>query len=434
MARSPSKKSKKLKYDPRVVGALAAGVDTLDEVERYGEAAAWLAGKDLDLATLPPQLALSAIEAAVRTRNVARLQSLEGADKELRKLSRAGLHRLKASGVEVEPARAASTFTLGREEVTVPPRAFITHADEQGYSEFVLGVTDAEGSCVLMGWFGGAEGFRELSHGHVSRSSLRKLVREVDEQIAHMVEVPFTEALHHILPSVELATKLNGHAPHDWDHFATHLTEEWLSEAKAAAPLGKLPEHAEEGQLDATAALAQHPWFNTWPVSDGALNEAYGAFFGAMGAAADAAEAAEEPEEEEAQAKPVEGGAEPAEEGAEDSAVEESAQRAAMDEGLNKAAQRVLDDAGVREEWLRRARLAATLAKGSQDKELFETVRHLTVALEQGMGGDKLGLSTGVLQSRVIQQAISGMQSMGGLNGEPEWESMGGLNGEPEWE
>ncbi|MCB9762326.1 MAG: hypothetical protein H6739_21180 [Alphaproteobacteria bacterium] len=372
-------------YDPQVASALATGQPAPEDVAQFDSAAAWLAEGTPSLDTVPLPLALAAIEAAIRVQAVERLLALDSAPKALRKAARAGLHRLKAGGVDVrQPARRAASFTLGREQINVPPRAFLTPADLHGYAQFVLGVTDDEGSCVLMGAFGGPEGFREVNHGHVSRSSLRKLIDEVNEQIPLMIEVPFDEALHHILPSVDRYAQLHGGAPHDWAHFSEHLDAATLDAARLVDPIGALPETPDPEHLESTLALATHPWFSFWPVTESTVGDALGVLFEAVAGPA------------------------PAE--SDDDAAEPSPDAPGQEERMNAAlaelAGRVLDDPEVRAEWQRRVGLSATLARGAEDTRVLELSRHLMAALRGDTDPASIGLTQGALQSRLASMAM----------------------------
>ena len=337
-----------MKYDKTIVEALVSGAG-------QDEARAWLDAAEGDPASWNPTLAGSAIEAAVRLQKVGLLQSLERAPKALKKAARRGLHKLKSQGVTVE-ATAPKAFSLKREAVNVPPVAFLGPPDVEGYSEFFLGFTDAEGTCCTMGRFGGSEGLRSLSHGHISRSALRKMQKDMGEILT---PVPFTEALHHILPSVETFTGLTGQAPHDWEHFETHIPAALMEEARK----NPLPS-AEDADVGGSSALPADIWFAMWPVSDAAISKVVGAF-------ASRAESGEETD-----LAPL----------------------------LEDAAEEALSD-DIRAEWVRRARLAATAARARGEQHLMDSALRLEKALNEGTSARDIPLVTAMLQANVAMLA-----------------------------
>jgi hypothetical protein len=120
------------KINKRLAESLASGA-TLPEVPGYDQAAAWLKGEGAGLEGLDHELALAAVEAAVKQKNGALLLELESASKALKKAGRAGLHRLRSAGVVVEEAKRQGTvFTLGRDEEMPPPRAALTPLSPRG--------------------------------------------------------------------------------------------------------------------------------------------------------------------------------------------------------------------------------------------------------------------------------------------------------------
>ena len=161
------------KFDKKLALALSNG-------EGDAAALAWLDGTG-SIQDVDPGMAMNAIQAAVAQQKVALLQGLEKAPKVLRKAARLGLHQLKSQGVNVQAAPSRS-FGLKGAEIDPDPTALLGPADQDGYSEFLLGWTDAEGTCILMGRFGGTEGMRDLSHGHASRGELRRMLREMQEE------------------------------------------------------------------------------------------------------------------------------------------------------------------------------------------------------------------------------------------------------------
>lgn len=345
-----------MKYDKTIVDALVsgAGVD---------EARHWLDSGDGDPGSWHATLAGSAIEAAIQLKLVDRLQSLERAPKELKKAARRGLHKLKSQGLTVTEA-APAAFALTREAIVVPPVAFLGPPDIEGYSEFFLAFTDAEGTCALMGRFGGSEGLRSVSHGHISRKSLRSMKQEMGQIL---VEVPFTEGLHHILPGVDTFAELRGGASHDWEHFATHVPEATFDQARQ----DPLPS-ADSAEVAGTSALPSDIWFAMWPVSDEAISQVVQAF------------------------------AERAESG-------ENTDLAPL---LEEAAEVALSES-IRAEWLRRSRLAASASRARGEEHLTSSALRLAKALEDGVSGKDIPLVTSMLQANVAMLAAQAQADPG---------------------
>ncbi len=345
-----------MKYDKTIVEALVsgAGVD---------EARQWLDTGEGDPASWNAVLAASTIEAAVQLKLAERLQSLDRAPKLLRKAARRGLHRLKSQGVHVAQD-APKAFSLTREQIQVPPVAFIGPPDMEGYSDFFLAYTDEEGTCCLMGRFGGHEGVRSLSHGHVSRSGVRKMKAEMAESL---VEVPFSEALHHILPAVDTFAALRGGPPHDWTHFSTHVPAALFD----AARQDPLPE-AEDADVAGSSALPADIWFAFWPVADEAISKVVQAF-----------------------AQRVEAG--------------EDGDLAPL---LEDAAGMALSDS-LRAEWLRRSRLAATASRCRGEEHLSKAALSLAKALKDGVSGQDIPLVISTLQANVAMLAAQAQSQPG---------------------
>lgn len=303
------------KFDKTVVDALANG---------QGDAAAlaWLDGTG-PIQDLDPGMAMNAIQAAVALQKVALLQSLEKAPKVLRKAARLGLHKLKSQGVSIQDVPSRS-FGLKGAEIDPDPTALIGPADQEGYSEFLLGWTDAEGTCILMGRFGGPEGMRDLSHGHSSRGELRRMLREMNEQAPYMTRMPFGSAMQFVLPAVERVRELTGGVPHDWEHFAGHVPADKLQGVAGPA--------VQEADVDTDAlqgshALVNHPWFALWPVETDLVQRMVGQL----------AQAIDAPESDE----PSEG------------------EVTDMTQILSELAAEGLDNPVIRTEWARRAAMAA---------------------------------------------------------------------------
>ncbi|MCP4809224.1 MAG: hypothetical protein GY913_12585 [Proteobacteria bacterium] len=332
---------KKNRWDKAVVEALVAG---------NGDEAvlAWLAGTGA-LETSDVTLGLSAVEAAVQTGAVAPLQSIGAVHKDVTKAAKKGLHRLKSKGIEVADApRAKSSFTLASDTSSIPPVAMFGPPTVEGYSEFVLSCTDDEGTCVLMGAFGGKEGIRNLTHGHVSRKQLRDLRKEIGQQSA-MVELPFTEAMSHLLPSIDRVQALTGKLPHDWDHFVTHVPAGTLDAARTHDALSGVEPSPD---MEGTSALSMHPWFQLWPVASDAIEEVVTKLSTKM----------------------------------EEDSGDDGEETPSMHADLAAASAKALDGDGIRDEWVRRARLATSVAKAAGDDTLASTAA--AIANHVGSGGD----------------------------------------------
>lgn len=394
------------KYDARIAGALAAGTPNLEGVDGYPAALAWLSAGTGDLSGVPETVALSAIEAAVRLRKSDRLAALENGPKAMRKAGRAGLHRLKAAGVVVEAPRQAASFTLSAETVNVPPRAVMSHPDISGLSQIAMACTDAEGTCAVIGVFGGAEGVRKLEHGHLSRGSARKFFEELTAQQG-VLEVPFAHALHHALANIEVA-RAKGAVPHEWDHFSEHLTAQHLAAAAAYSPLGELPEVAEEGRLEASDALEPLLGGIPWSVSSAAFH-ALDAALEPMHLADSVAEAINENEDLEAKFLDHVSGNEPAEAQDEAGEAQDAAELDAPDDGENTfmdairtASAKVLDDADVRADWQSRLELFATLFRRIGATENLTDLQHIAAALRDNVPAERIGLSRAMIRTALF--------------------------------
>ena len=128
------------------------------------------------LASLPnPQ---AAIAAAAELGNVRALQSVQ-APKDLRKAAAAALHKLKSKGMKVEEAPPPRAFTLTKEIVDLPSRAFFGLPDLEGDMELLLTTSDASGNCAL-GIILGAGRVKEVRHAHLGRGELREVWKQAE--------------------------------------------------------------------------------------------------------------------------------------------------------------------------------------------------------------------------------------------------------------
>jgi hypothetical protein len=356
-----AKNKKKARWDSAQVEALVSGGGD-------ATARAWLDGQgDLDG---DASLVLSAIEAAVKLQAVAPLQALDAGPH--KKLGRKALHRLRTAGVEVEAPRAQTSFSLARERITVEPVAYVGPPDPDGYSEFMLAYTDEEGTCAVMGWFGGPRGIRNTSHGHLTRTGLRELSRDL-QAAPHLVRLPFIEALAHILPAAAQAEAVEGHPPHDWEHFVTHVPQATLTASLTHDAARSRAEAVDAEQLKGSSHLASNPWFQLWPVAPEAMEQVVTQLAAKM----------DEPDGEDG---------EPAD----------------MMSELSAAAETALS--GMREEWARRARLAATACDALGDSDGATTAAMIALAIEADMPASELPLVERTLQMQIGWMAQQQMQ------------------------
>lgn len=196
-------------------------------VDRSGDAAlvAWAHHGTGSLAALTaPELAIAA---AGELGNVAALQSVTE-PKALRKAAAIALHRIKSRGVKVEDLPSARSFTLAREVLDIPPRAFFGAPNAMGNCHMLLTGTNFEGSCIMELIIGGPK--VQDQHGHASRSELRAFWRDMEADPS-LTDVPFLAALH-------IADRVvSGKSIHGWDHFLSKLAPGTLAAARAVDPL-----------------------------------------------------------------------------------------------------------------------------------------------------------------------------------------------------
>lgn len=353
------------KFDKKIAAELAQG---------QGDAAAlaWLDGSG-NIQDMGPAMAMNAIQAAVLQQNVALLQSLESAPKVLRKAARLGLHKLKSQGVSVQEAAPSRSFGLKSAEIDPDPTALIGPADREGYSEFLLAWTDQVGTCILMGRFGGAEGMRDLSHGHSSRGELRRMLREMSEQVPYMTRMPFDDAMRFVLPAVERVRELSGGVPEGWEVFAGSVPPERLQPSQTApAPGGKVDTDALQG----SSALVNHPWFSLWPVETDLVQKMVGAL----------AQAMEAPESDD----PT------------DNEVTD------MTQILSDMAAEGLDNPEIRGEWVRRAAMASVACQARGEDYAAEMAANLHKALLSDVSAAQIPLVERNLQMTLGYMAQQG--------------------------
>ncbi len=221
--------------DPRLAAIL----------DRSGDPAtvAWAHNGTGDVASLAdPELAIAAAEALG---NAAALNGVT-APKPLRKAAAAALHKLRSRGVKVEAPVATRSFSLGKEEITIPPRAFLSLPDDDGDMQLLLTCTDDEGSCVFATIIGGPNGVREARHAHVNRGELRDVIRQTEAMKVH-AEIPFVAGLHY-------ADRLHAAKhEHGWEHFLEHVAPATLTSSRLLDPLLRLPPARDDEP-------EPHPW------------------------------------------------------------------------------------------------------------------------------------------------------------------------------
>lgn len=203
-------------------------------VDKSGDPAsvAWAHDGVGDIAKLPNPLA--AIAAAAQLGNARALQSVQ-APKDLRKAASAALHKLKSKGLKIEAIAAPRSFTLGKEDLDLPSRAFFGIPDLDGDMELLLTTSDATGNCALGVVFSAGQP-KEMRHAHVGRGELRDIWKQAEGR-KDLAEVPFTTGLHYV-------ERFAAGAPdykHDWHHFLEHVPQATLQAARTLDPLAKAP-------------------------------------------------------------------------------------------------------------------------------------------------------------------------------------------------
>ncbi|MEN9787688.1 MAG: hypothetical protein RLZZ299_2952 [Pseudomonadota bacterium] len=176
------------------------------------------------LASLPDPLA--AIEAAGLIGNLAALQAV-AAPKDLRKAAALALHKARSRGVMVPvPEARPVVFSLGRETVDVPSRAFLSLPDMDGDVELLLTCTDGEGTCALGVILGGTGDLREARHAHLTRGQLRETWKTAERR-SDLAELPFAAGLAMAMANPTLVRD------HAWTHFLEHVATPVLADAKS---------------------------------------------------------------------------------------------------------------------------------------------------------------------------------------------------------
>ena len=377
-------KKKTAKPNKAWVEALRASKAPESAPEGWAVAAEWLADGSGSLESLSPRLALSAVEAAAVEQRVPRLQVLEDSpDKELRKAARRALHRLRSAGVEITTAPQSNAFSLGAEIVEIPSRAFLGHPHQEGYAPFLLTATDAEGSCILAGEIGGAQGVRNTTHLHVTRRDLREVWKDAEGN-SDLTEVSFVTGMHFVKRGMASAQALSGRSPHDWEHFLGHISKGTQTAAQLLDPAEGLPTKLDESalaDLDEGKLLAEREWFRFWPVPE----EAISALFEDLSTAA-----------------------------ASDLAPSEEAQAQRREDAFEKAADQALADADFRRRWAEYLRISVAVLRAAGDEAKASEVHNLGLALGAGLPGHKLAPVLASLRFQTFKMA-SMMGQMDGM-------------------
>ncbi len=174
------------------------------------------------LASLPDPLA--AIEAAGKLGNIAALQAV-AAPKDLKKAAALALHKARSRGLTIVAPANPVAFSLGREVIDVPSRAFLSLPDMEGDQELTITCTDAEGTCALGVILSATGELREARHAHLNRAGLRDFWKQAEGR-GDLAEVPFTAALAMALGVPALVRD------HAWTHFLEHVPADTLAQAR----------------------------------------------------------------------------------------------------------------------------------------------------------------------------------------------------------
>jgi hypothetical protein len=155
---------------------------------------------------------------------------------------------MRARGLKIEAPVPARAFHLGKEQVAVQPRAFLSLPDLDGDLELLLTCTDAEGSCVLGTILSGDGKVREARHAHMARGELRDLWKQAEAR-DDLQEIAFTAGLH-------FADAWLGNQHHDYRHFLEHVPGTLLALARSEDPMrtARAPIDEEDSGLDAWLA------------------------------------------------------------------------------------------------------------------------------------------------------------------------------------
>ena len=238
------------KVDFEKVVALLEELET-DKTDSPG--ASWLATGSVDVDGLDLDVALVAVEAAKRMGMVERLQEAKKAkDKRVRKAAGSALHVLKSTGHEVAAEKSEGGWSLGAEEVVVPPpMGFIGLPQGDGYFPYIMIAHNREGACVSAGVAGSGQGYQDADHAHTGRSQTRDIVANAVKD-PNLFEVPFHVALHF----TERAFREGGNRqPHGWGHMLQSVPEGTQNAARMIDPLSKQETELDRKELENVVPL-----------------------------------------------------------------------------------------------------------------------------------------------------------------------------------
>ncbi|MCB9779054.1 MAG: hypothetical protein H6742_10865 [Alphaproteobacteria bacterium] len=259
----------KIKYDKQRVGAVLSALrDGTGLADDDQPILAWLEGGG-DLDALDPVAGVTAVQAALEAGLSERIAAAGAArDKDVRKLARAAAHKLRSQGVEVPQAKAAASWSIGREDrAELPPRALVGLPEDDGYVPFLLSSVGHESACVSGGAAGPARGFRDDDHGHVSRSQARKILDEAQGD-HRLFEVPFYEAVAVLEQAFDAG---GGQRPGGFGHLLSHVDADALQAARDGDPLGGLAASLDEDALHRPGPLLEGAWVVPYAADSDAL-------------------------------------------------------------------------------------------------------------------------------------------------------------------
>lgn len=238
------------KVDFEKVVALLQELET-NKSESLG--ASWLSTGTTGVDTLELETALVAVEAAKRMGMIERLQEAKKAqDKRVRKAAGSALHVLKSTGHDVVDEKNEGGWSLGTEDVVVPPPiGFIGLPQGDGYFPFILIAHNRDGACVSAGVAGSGQGYQDADHAHTGRSQARDIVANAAKD-PNLFEVPFHVALHF----TERAFREGGNRkPHGWSHMLQSVPEGTQNAARMMDPMSKQETELDRKELENVVPL-----------------------------------------------------------------------------------------------------------------------------------------------------------------------------------
>ena len=198
--------------------------------------------------------ALKQVEDALAAGDIAALQALTKGPKAVKKAAKKALHRLRSQGVTVPKQRAASAFSLGKEQLETLSGAWMGPPDGDGYVYVVLGWADEDVCGAWIGHVGGGQGVRnDARFVPTSRSGWRRLTKELGAADG-LAPVPFTAAYGLAAEGVATLRKLSGKDAPDWKAFSAAVPDGTKRTAELVDPLAGVT--AAEGELTGEALKA----------------------------------------------------------------------------------------------------------------------------------------------------------------------------------